>query len=233
MLRALRSTANEAGAFVRQAWLLRQDVRAPVVPTEVAASEQVVVFLHGLFATAGVLRPMRRRVGRHDGVHTATLTYPPGPGLDAISDRLRALCDQLPGDARVHLVGHSLGGIAARFYAVTAGDPRVVSTVALGSPFGGIRGASLLGFAGARDLDPDSLPLRRIRLHAHARGEDERQVPHLSIVAGADAFVRSPASHVLAGAESVVLEGRGHNTLLFDREAIRLVERHVLAYRPA
>src|SRR5580692_3270252 len=76
---ALATAAREALAFARQGWLLRHDTSEPVIPRDVAPGDDVVVFLHGLFATAGVLRPLRAAVARHPFVHTATFTYLPGP----------------------------------------------------------------------------------------------------------------------------------------------------------
>ena len=104
-------------AFARQAWLLRHDTRAPVVPRGCREGDDVVVFLHGLFATAGVLRPIRAAVSKHSGVHTAALSYPPGPGLHMLAARLSEVLQGLPKGVHVHLVGHSLGGIVARYFA--------------------------------------------------------------------------------------------------------------------
>ena len=77
----LKTTGRELAAFARQAWLLRHDVARPIVPRGARPGDHVVVCMHGLFATAGVLRPLRRRLDRHRGIHTAALTYPPGPGI--------------------------------------------------------------------------------------------------------------------------------------------------------
>jgi pimeloyl-ACP methyl ester carboxylesterase len=223
---SLTSSVVEASAFVRQAFLLPRDTLAPVVPRTVDVGDDVVVFVHGLFASAGVLRPMRTQIGRHAGVKTAALSYAPGPGAEAMAERLAEHCAALPAHAHLHLVGHSLGGIVARYYAAFFDDARVVQTIALAAPFGGVPGARWLGFDGARDIDEASLVLRRLKLMP-----PKRDVPHLSIVAGSDGFARSPVSHALPGGDVVVLEGRGHNTLLFDREAIGLVERRVLSVR--
>jgi pimeloyl-ACP methyl ester carboxylesterase len=212
-------------AFARQAMLLRHDTRAAVVPTGCREGDDVVVFLHGLFATAGVLRPIRSAIAKHPGVHTAALSYPPGPGLRPLADRLAAVIGELPQGVRVHLVGHSLGGIVARFFAQEIGDPRVVQTISMASPFAGVPRARLLGFQSARDLDPSSPILRRLVL-GHARSA---HIPHLSIIAGSDEMVRAPVVHALPGGEVIVLHGRGHNTLLFDDEVARILERRVLS----
>ncbi len=219
---------REAMAFARQAWLLRHDLLAPVVPANVGQDDDVVVFLHGLFASAGVLRPMRAQIMRHVGMHAAALSYAPGPGVDAIASRLAVLLQDLPATSRIHLVGHSLGGIVARHFALEAVDARVVQTISLASPFAGVPRAAWLGFEGARDLDPDSPLLRSLRLRSGAHA-----VPHLSIIAGADSLVKSPIAHALPGGDVTVMKDRGHNTLLFDEEVARVVERRILDRRRA
>ncbi len=195
-----------------------------MTPADVQEGDDVVVLLHGLFATAGVLRPMRRALTRHKGLHAAAMTYPPGPGVEELAERLAALVAPLPSSARLHLVGHSLGGVVARFFAQEAGDTRVVQTISMASPFAGVAGASALGFGAARDLAPDSALLRKIRLAASASAH----VPHLSIIAATDAVLRSPVSHALPGGEVIVMQGQGHNTLLFDEEVAQIALRRIL-----
>lgn len=225
-LARLRIAGVEALAYARQAALIHHDVERPIVPAGARAGDDVVVLVHGLFATAGVLRPMRRAIGRLARVHTAAFTYAPGPDVAALCERLAALTAELPGEARLHLVGHSLGGVVARAYAHDAGDGRVVQTISLASPFAGVPGAAALSFGAARDLDPQSALLRRLRISASSAG-----VPHLSILAGADTVVRPPLAHALPGGDVAVLDERGHNTLLFDEEAARLVTARILARR--
>jgi pimeloyl-ACP methyl ester carboxylesterase len=198
----------------------------PIVPVAVEHDDDVVVFLHGLFATAGVLRPLRAAVARHPFLHAAALTYLPGPGIASIAEQLGALVAAIPSYARLHLVGHSLGGVVARWFALESGDARVVQTISLAAPFAGIASASWLGLAITRDLRPGSPALRRILMHP-----DAARVPHLSIIAGADTLIASPVTHALPGGEVRVMEGRGHNTLLFDEETARTVEACVLERR--
>jgi pimeloyl-ACP methyl ester carboxylesterase len=225
---ALAIAAREALAFARQGLLLRHDMAEPVVPVAVEHDDDVVVFLHGLFATAGVLRPLRAAVARHPFLHTAALTYPPGPGVATIAKQLEALVSAIPGTARLHLVGHSLGGIVARYFALEANDPRVVQTISLATPFYGVRKAAWLGLETTRDLHPNSHVLRRILLHP-----DTARIPHLSIVAGADTLIESPIAHALPGGDVLLMDGRGHNTLLFDEDTARAVERRILERRSA
>ncbi len=225
---ALAAAAHEALAYARQGLLLRHDTAEPIIPRAVEDGDDVVVFLHGLFATAGVLRPLRSAIARHPSLHTAALTYLPGLDVRAIAERLRGVVSALPEGARLHLVGHSLGGIVTRYFALELGDARVVQTISLATPFGGVPRAAWLAVAPRRDLRPDSAVLRRILLHPEAT-----RVPHLSIIAGADTLVASPVAHALPDGDVLVMRGRGHNTLLFDDEVARAVEARILLRRGA
>jgi pimeloyl-ACP methyl ester carboxylesterase len=211
-------------AFARQAWLLPRDTRAPVIP-RARDGEDVVVLMHGLFASAGVLRPLRSAL-EAIGVHTAALSYAPGPGVEELSRRLGELTSELPKRARLHLIGHSLGGIVTRFYAIDRGDDRVVQTISLASPFAGISTAGVLAhglFEGVRDITPASPVLRRLRL--------EPGPLHLSVIAGADTVVTPPLAHALPSGEVQVFERSGHNALLFDDDVTFAVAKRIASMR--
>ena len=204
---------REIAAFAKQAWLLRHDIRRDL-PERVKPGEDVVVCLHGLFATAGVLRPLRKRLERHEGVHTASLSYPVGPGVKVLAHRLHDLMSTLPDSVRVHLLGHSVGGVVARYFAQEMPDPRVIQTISVASPFAGVDKFSWVGMDVARDLDPSSALLRTIRL-----GSTRALGPaHLSLIAENDAVVRAPLSHALPGGDVTVIRRCGHNAMLFHDE---------------
>ncbi|MEZ4227846.1 MAG: hypothetical protein R3B89_01700 [Polyangiaceae bacterium] len=213
----LRAHTREALAFARQASLIHLDFGA-VLPTETNAGDHVVVLLHGLFATAGVLRPLRKRIESETGAHTASFSYLPGPGVNRLAVDLASLVERLPRDAHLHLVGHSLGGVVARYFVQElGGDPRVRQTVSLGSPFGGTEHARLMPSGAGRDISPGSPVLQRVVSAAHRH----QHVPHLSI-SGADDQVVTGFSH-LPGSDHVELSDCGHNGLLYDVRAADLV----------
>jgi pimeloyl-ACP methyl ester carboxylesterase len=218
---------REAIALARQALLLRHDT-GPRLPPRVQDGDDVVVLLHGLFASAGVLRPLRERIERDAGAHTASFSYLPGPGVRALAARLDALVDQIPKRVRVHLVGHSLGGLVARYYVqCTPHDDRVVQTISIASPFGGTEQARWLPVGVGRDIAQGSPLLELI-----ARTADRTAIPHTAFVAGADTMVVPPESAAFAAADEVlVLEGLGHNAVLYDGDLHDAVVERIRARR--
>ena len=210
----LRSHVTETVATLREVALMARDITADV-PAEVAPHGDVVVVVHGFFASAGVFRPMRRHL-EATGARVASFTHAPGAGVQRIARRLARIVDRIPRDCRVHLVGHSLGGLVARWYVQElGGHARVAQTISLGSPFGGTERARPFRFLVGADLCRTSPLLARLRARAH-----EHDVPHLSVVAEADAMIVPCESAVFPRGEVVVLPGRGHNSLLFDAESI-------------
>jgi pimeloyl-ACP methyl ester carboxylesterase len=219
VLRQVDRAGRELLSVARQALLIHHDVAAPVLPRQIEDGEDVVVCLHGLLSTAGVLRPLRARLDRHPHLHTATMTYPVGPGIAALASRLGALLDDLPAGARIHLVGHSLGGVVVRHFA-----QRVLQTISIGAPFAGLPHAARLGVEIARDMDRQSPLLRSLVLGS----QRALALPHLSLVAEHDGVLPAPLSHALPGGDLTVIRRCGHNGMLLHAEVIAAVERRVL-----
>ncbi|MEZ4224159.1 MAG: hypothetical protein R3B13_24635 [Polyangiaceae bacterium] len=221
--RRLTVIGKEALAFARQAALMARDVNG-ASPSVALEREDVVVLLHGLFASAGVLRPLSQYIEKTAEAHTASFSYPPGPGVHSVARRLGRVLASLPSRARLHLVGHSLGGVVARWFVQElGGDPRIVQTISLGSPFNGTRTARFMPTTAGRDITPDSRVLRRLAERPNLA------IPHLSVAAGDDTVITEPA--VFGHGQRVLVEGCGHNGLLFDRRVASLVAQRVLATR--
>jgi triacylglycerol lipase len=221
-----RAFDPETAATVREALLLPCDL-APIVP-DTGPGQDVIVLLHGFMATAGVFRPMRARLEREGDLRVASFTHPPGFGVRRIASQLEELMDRIHPEARVHLVGHSLGGVVARWYVQElGGHRRVTQTISLASPFQGARFARRLPLFVGADLHGESRILARIRARAHRGG-----VRHTSVVGGADRLVFPPESACFPSGEVVHLAGRGHNMLLFDDEVARLIIRLVRGVAP-
>jgi len=224
-LRALRLAGREVVALARQALLLHRDVTR-IYPEQASVGEDVVVLLHGLFATAGVLRPMKRRIETEALAHTASFSYVPGPGVERISERLAELVAELPAGVRIHLVGHSMGGVVMRWFVhELGGDPRIVQTISLGSPFYGTRHARLMPSRCGRDIVPHSALLARLRRKA----DPELGIPHLSIAAADDSVITESA--LWPYGEHMIIEDCGHNGLLFQPAVTTEIVRRVRGLR--
>lgn len=225
-LRTLRLFGREAAVLARQARMLHRD-RGLLLPHHASAGEDVVVFLHGLFATAGVLGPMKRYVEQQTLAHTASFTYWPGAAVADVARELGKLIAQLPHDVNIHLVGHSMGGVAARYYVQElGGDPRVVQTISLASPFEGTNRAWLWPTPAGKDLCPGSRVLQRL---AEGARQDAR-VPHLSIAASLDQLV--PGGARFAVGDYVCIEDCGHNGLLYHPDVVSEIVRRIMIQCP-
>lgn len=231
----LRALLTEADAMRRQSMLLHRHLRPRTVKIGPGDDREDVVFLlHGFMATAGVFDALERRLRAVGVRHVASFTYHPLRGVESISRELARACEAIPRGARLHLVGHSLGGVIARHYVQEGGGAgRVHQTISLASPFHGTTlvdrlPASLVALAPFADaLSPRSLLLARLREGARAFA----MVPHTSLVAGADLLVTPPSSAVFPCGSTVTLDDVGHNGMLFDSRVADEVCRRVVAAR--
>jgi triacylglycerol lipase len=219
-LPTLRTRVSETIATLREVVLMPRSVRS-VVPDSVDHADDVVVLVHGFFATAGVFGPMKESLVHDVSAKVASFTHAPGEGVERIAKSLAKLVELVPSHARVHLVGHSLGGLVARWYVQElGGHERVAQTISLGSPFGGTERARRFRFLVGADLHRTSPVLARLRQRAH-----EHDVPHTSIVASGDTMIVPAESAIFPRGDVFVLNG-GHNSLLFHPESIaRVVDR--------
>jgi pimeloyl-ACP methyl ester carboxylesterase len=221
---SVRRAQLEVAASLRQvaAW----PVTRASLPRGAAPGDDVIVALHGLFASAGALGSLRSRLERWTRSHSTSFTYSTWPGVPELAETLGKVVADLPPGVRIHLVGHSTGGVVARWFVLAhGGDPRVVQTISLGSPFRGTQHARWMPAPVARDISPGSPVLKELSRLARSG----RSVPHLSVVAGHDRVVTETSVH--CAGDVVVLDDLGHNQLLFDERAARVVARRIIASR--
>ena len=131
---------------------------------------------------------------------------------------------------KVHLVGHSLGGVViAQAIADHRLSGRVDTVITLGSPFGGSPWAGVLPFAEiVRELRAGSPLLRRLASTPVPDG-----VRWLSLTAALDIVVpgmRAVPSH--AQVETIMFDGVGHLGLLLSRQVIGCIAAALCAQEP-
>jgi pimeloyl-ACP methyl ester carboxylesterase len=129
----------------------REAVRSPQRAYNGGMTEHVIL-LHGVWMRGLTLFSLARRL-RSAGFGVEVFDYPSVFGqLDATSERLRTRMREA-GAERVHLVGHSLGGIVALEATRHARDLPHGNIVCLGPPLGGSSVARVLsGVPGGRLL---------------------------------------------------------------------------------
>ena len=182
-----------------------------------------VLLVHGYAATESVWTPLRRALGQAGFGHIVSMNYnsfatdPVALSAELTHQALRTLA--AAGTPRIHLVGHSLGGLIIRraLAASAALSLQTASAVTIASPH---RGALLARIAPGR--------CARI-MHRGPRSElpqvdAPRPVRWLAYYSDADRVV-SPASARLddprSGAANVLIPGCGHLTICRDVRLIR------------
>ncbi len=153
------------------------------------------------------------------------LNYLPlGSGVPQLAERIVARVDEiqaLTGATRVHVVGHSLGGVLLRWYVQELGGDRHVDTaITLGSPHAGTQTARLWPEKTARQMCPGSWLVRRL-----AAGATPSSVRWVAIHSDSDLFVRPAGAGRLdlPGATNVEVHGLGHLSLLVAPRVLRAV----------
>ena len=173
-----------------------------------------VVLVHGYGHNRSgwyVMQQHLRRAG-FTSIHTVNYT-PLGRDVPQLACQLAeriALIRTVTGAPRVHVVGHSLGGVLLRWYVQEMEGAQTVATaVTLASPHEGTWAAALAPGRTANQLRPDSWVTRR--LAQPVRPNDVRWVAFYSnldvlVVPGASAMIRHPDLR----ATNLLVKDHGH-----------------------
>jgi triacylglycerol lipase len=142
-------------------------LRRSLVVTDVEAAGTPILLVHGIMDNRSVFTVFRRTLRRRGFgvVHAVNYSLFTGDVRDAAHE-LRTHVERLrerTGADKVHIVGHSLGGMIARYYVQRMGGSEVVDTlVTLGSPHRGTLTAYLMPTPLARQLRPGSQLLEEL-----------------------------------------------------------------------
>ncbi|MFZ0157616.1 MAG: alpha/beta fold hydrolase [Kineosporiaceae bacterium] len=236
-LRDLISVHTARGALVEAAWLsvhvamypfgVLRDRHEPseryhlgdlaphqrgLVVGDIEAAGTPILLVHGMIDNRMIFAVLRRRLRRRGFGKVFTINYSPATNdIRAAARDLSGAIEELvarTGYERIHVIGHSLGGLIARYYVQRlGGDERVHTLVTLGSPHGGSLLAYGLPVQLGRQLRPGSelyvelarpVPACRTRFVAYYSNLDQLVVPHLNgRIEHPDLAVRNIAIHAV------------------------------------
>ncbi|MFF8288274.1 lipase family alpha/beta hydrolase [Streptomyces sp. NPDC016309] len=127
-----------------------------------------VVLLHGFVDNRSVFVLLRRSLARHgrtqvESLNHSLLTCDIRAAAELLGRHVEEICDR-SGHPEVDIVGHSLGGLIARYYVQRlGGDRRVRVLVTLGTPHAGTTAAPLAAVHPlVRQMRPGSSVLREL-----------------------------------------------------------------------
>ena len=136
-------------------------VRRGLIINDVEAAGTPIILVHGVIDNHTIFSLLRRALMRRGFGRTISLNYSPlTDDIRRVARRLGRLVESVcreTGYERVHIVGHSMGGLISRYYVQRlGGDARVHTLVTLGTPHQGSAPARFVPHNVARQLRPDS-----------------------------------------------------------------------------
>ena len=204
---------------------------------DVEAAGTPILLMHGLVDNRSIFTLLRRGLRRRGFGRVLSLNYSPltrdvRTAAEGLAARVELLCAET-GFERIHVIGHSMGGMIARYYVQRlGGDARVHTLVTLGSPHGGTLAAHLVPSRLARQLRPDSDVVAeltgaavgcRTRFLAVWSDLDQMIVPRRA----------ARLEHPDLMARNVLVRGVGHMSLPINRRAVHEISATLAHLDPA
>jgi triacylglycerol lipase len=121
-------------------------VRRGLLIGDVAAAGTPILLVHGLVDNRSIFTVLRRQLRRRGFGRVWTMNYriwtaDLRDAAQQLATSVEAIRQQT-GYERIHVIGHSMGGLVARYYVQRlGGDAHVHTLVTLGTPHGGTRTA--------------------------------------------------------------------------------------------
>ena len=219
---------------VEEQWRLQQErnsiehlppAQRGLLVGDVEAAGTPIVLVHGIFDNRSIFTLLRRGLHRRGFGSTYALNYSAlTDDVRAVSQRLGTLIEQVcdeTGHERVHVVGHSLGGLIGRYLVQRlGGDKRVHTLVTLGTPHGGTLPAHIVPLELARQMRIDSDLIAEL-----AEPAPDCRTRFLAFWSDIDQLV-IPQSHARVDhpdlrARNVLVRGVGHLSLPVDGRVVR------------
>jgi pimeloyl-ACP methyl ester carboxylesterase len=199
-------------------------VQRGLIMGDVVAAGTPILLVHGLVDNRSIFTLLRRTLRRRGFGRVITLNYSPlTQDIRSVAVQLSRLVEKTceeTGYERVHVIGHSLGGVIARYYVqCLGGDARVHTLCTLGSPHAGTHAAKLWPGGVVRQLRPGSdvmaelaepAPGCKTRFVAFWSDMDQLIVPQSA----------AAITHPDLQARNVRLRGVGHMSLPITGEVV-------------
>lgn len=134
---------------------------------DVEAAGTPIILLHGVVDNRTIFTLLRRGLRRRGFGRVVALNYSPlSQDIRTVARRLATLVEEVcreTGYERVHVVGHSMGGLVGRYYVQRmGGHERVHTLVTLGSPHGGTVPARYVPIPVSQQMAPGSDVVREL-----------------------------------------------------------------------
>jgi len=191
--------------------------RRALVMGDVEAAGTPILLVHGMFENRAIFEVLKRQLlrrgfGRVISINYSPLTNDIRAAANELSAEIEAIV-ALTGYERIHVIGHSLGGLIARYYVQRlGGDERIHTLVTLGTPHHGSEWARMVPIQLCRQLTPgsdlytelrESIPRPNTRFVAYWSDFDQLIVPH----------THARIDHPDLSARNVLVHGNGHIAL--------------------
>ena len=185
-----------------------------------------VLLVHGYGHNRSGWFNLDRRLRQAGFTSVHTMNYSPRVGVPELAARLAGRVAEIrahTGAPKVHVVGHSLGGILIRWFVQELGGHEVVDTaITVASPHEGTLAALLAPGRCAHDLRPGSRVMRR--LASGARRTDVRWIAYYSNI---DLLVQPAPSamlrHPALDATNVLVKDHGHVSIMTSANVARSI----------
>ena len=191
---------------------------------DVEAAGTPILLVHGMIDNRSIFSLLRRGLRRRGFGRVVSINYSPltsdvRVAAAWLAQEVESLVAET-GYERVHVVGHSLGGLIARYYVTRLdGHHRVHTLVTLGTPHGGTFNAYALPSLLCRQLRPGSALMRE--LGAPAPGCGTRFVAYWSDL---DQLVfpqrNAKMNHPDLNVRNIGIHGTGHMSLPINRDVV-------------
>lgn len=199
-------------------------VQRGLIVGDVEAAGTPIILVHGVVDNRSIFTLLRRSLRRRGFGRTYALNYSPfTEDIAKVAKRLGVLIEEVceqTGYERVHIIGHSMGGLVARYYVQRLGGDRHVHTVCtLGTPHGGSMWAGMVHWRVLGQMRYTSDLVKEL-----AEPAPGCQTRFIAIWSDLDELVvpqrNARIQHPDLRARNVFIRGIGHMSLPVDRRVV-------------